>query len=85
VTAGAGIAPDLAVVIVLARFVGTYVTEVRMPGVLPILDAAAVLADPMPALRSELSGGSLLDVKLTSAGVIVAAERGQRRPHDAGA
>jgi putative ABC transport system permease protein len=58
VMAGAGIAAGAIGGVVLARLVGSYVTEVRMPGVLPILGAAAVLAlaailaSLMPAARA---------------------------------
>lgn len=44
--------------IVLARLVGSYITDVRLPGALPtigaatILVAAAVLASLMPAARA---------------------------------
>jgi ABC-type lipoprotein release transport system permease subunit len=43
---------------VLTRLVGTYITEVRLPGALPIagaalvLIAAAILASLMPAARA---------------------------------
>jgi predicted permease len=58
VIAGAGIAAGAVGGIVLARFVGAYIMEVRMPGVLPILGAAAllavaaILASLMPAARA---------------------------------
>jgi putative ABC transport system permease protein len=58
VIAGAGIAAGAIAGIVLTRFVGTYITDVRMPGVLPILAAAtvlaaaAILASLMPAARA---------------------------------
>jgi ABC-type antimicrobial peptide transport system permease subunit len=58
VIAGTGIAAGAVGGIVLARFVGSYITEVSMPGVLPILGAAAVLAlaailaSLMPAARA---------------------------------
>src|SRR5258707_3337675 len=42
--AGAGIAADAVGGILLARVVGAYIMEGRMPGVLPILGAATVLA-----------------------------------------
>jgi putative ABC transport system permease protein len=58
VIAGAGIAAGAIGGIALARFAGSYITEVRMPGVLPILGAAAmlvaaaILASLMPAARA---------------------------------
>jgi predicted permease len=58
VIAGAGIAAGALGGLALARVVGSYVTEVRMPGTLPIAGAAAVLvtaailASLMPAARA---------------------------------
>jgi ABC-type antimicrobial peptide transport system permease subunit len=58
VIAGTGIAAGAVGGIVLARFIGTYIMEVNMPGVLPILGAAtvlavaAILASLMPAARA---------------------------------
>jgi predicted permease len=58
VIAGAGIAAGAVGGIVLAKFVGAYIMEVRTPGVLPILGAATVLAvaaifaSLMPAARA---------------------------------
>jgi putative ABC transport system permease protein len=58
VIAGAGIAAGAAGGIGLARLVGSYITEVHMPGVLPVLGAAAILiaaailASLMPASRA---------------------------------
>jgi putative ABC transport system permease protein len=58
VIAGAGIGAGALGGLVLARVVGSYITEVRMPGALPIAAAAAVLvtaailASLMPAARA---------------------------------
>jgi predicted permease len=58
VIATAGIATGAAAGLALARFAGSYLTEVRIPGALPIagaaivLVAAAVLASLMPAARA---------------------------------
>jgi predicted permease len=58
VIAGTGIAAGAVGGIVLARFIGTYIMEVSMPGVLPIFGAAtvlavaAILASLMPAARA---------------------------------
>jgi predicted permease len=58
VIATAGIATGAAAGLALARFAGSYLTEVRIPGALPIagaaivLIAAAVLASLMPAARA---------------------------------
>jgi putative ABC transport system permease protein len=58
VIAGAGIAAGALGGLALARVVGSYVTEVRMPGTLSIAGAAAVLvtaailASLMPAARA---------------------------------
>jgi ABC-type antimicrobial peptide transport system permease subunit len=58
VIAGAGIAAGAIGGIVLARFVGTYIMEVSMPGGWAILGAAivlagaAILASLMPAARA---------------------------------
>ena len=56
--AAAGIAAGVVGGLVLARLVGSYIQDVRMPGVLPILGAAmllvaaAILASLMPAARA---------------------------------
>jgi predicted permease len=56
--AGAGIAAGVLGGLVLAKLVGSYVTDVRLPGVMPLLGAAAVLigaavlASLMPAARA---------------------------------
>ena len=56
--AAVGVAAGAVGGIVLARVIGTYVTDVRMPGTLPtiaaaaLLVAAAVLASLMPAARA---------------------------------
>jgi ABC-type antimicrobial peptide transport system permease subunit len=56
--AGAGIAAGVVGGITLAQLVASYVTDVRMPGALPVLGAAlvlvaaAVLASLMPAARA---------------------------------
>jgi putative ABC transport system permease protein len=58
----AGIATGVVGGIVLARFVGSYIEDVRIPGALPtigaaaILVAAAVLASLMPAARASRIG-----------------------------
>jgi ABC-type antimicrobial peptide transport system permease subunit len=58
VIAAAGIVAGAAGGFVLARLVGSYVQDVRIPGALPIagaamiLDAAAILASLMPAARA---------------------------------
>ena len=58
VIAGAGIVAGAIGGIVLARLVGSYIQDVRMPGALPIVGAAAVLvaaailASLMPAARA---------------------------------
>ena len=58
VIAGAGIVAGVVGGFVLARVVGSYITDVRIPGVVPIvaaavvLVAAAVLASLMPAARA---------------------------------
>jgi putative ABC transport system permease protein len=58
VIAAAGIAAGAVGGLALARFVGNYVQDVRVPGVLPILGSAAVLvlaailASLMPAARA---------------------------------
>jgi putative ABC transport system permease protein len=58
VIAGVGIAAGAVGGIALARLVGSYITDVRMPGILPILGAAtilvaaAILASLMPASRA---------------------------------
>jgi ABC-type antimicrobial peptide transport system permease subunit len=58
VIAGLGIAIGAAAGFALARAVGAYIQEVRLPGLLPvagaamILVAAAILASLMPALRA---------------------------------
>ena len=43
VIAGAGIAAGVVGGIVLARVVGSYIQDVRMPGALPVIGAAAIL------------------------------------------
>jgi predicted permease len=58
VIAGAGLAVGAVAGIVLARVAGSYIQDVRIPGILPILGAAAVLlaaamlASLMPAARA---------------------------------
>jgi putative ABC transport system permease protein len=58
VIAGAGVAVGAVAGIVLARVAGSYIQDVRIPGVLPVLGAAAilvaaaVLASLMPAARA---------------------------------
>jgi putative ABC transport system permease protein len=58
VIAGAGVAVGAVAGIVLARLAGSYIQDVRIPGVLPVLGAAtilvaaAVLASLMPAARA---------------------------------
>jgi putative ABC transport system permease protein len=58
VIAGGGIAAGAVSGIALARFASSYITDVRMPGVLPILGAAAmlvaaaILASLIPAARA---------------------------------
>jgi ABC-type antimicrobial peptide transport system permease subunit len=58
VIAGAGIAAGAVGGIALARLVASYITDVHMPGILPILGAAtllvaaAILASLMPAARA---------------------------------
>jgi predicted permease len=58
VIAGAGIAAGAAAGFALARFVGSYIPDIRIPGALPvvgaatILVAAAILASLMPAARA---------------------------------
>jgi putative ABC transport system permease protein len=58
VIAGAGIAVGAISGLALARFAGGYIQEVRVPGALPILGAAAILvgaavvASLMPAARA---------------------------------
>jgi len=58
VIATAGIATGAAAGFALARFAGSYVTDVQIPGSLPIagaaivLIAAAILASLMPAARA---------------------------------
>jgi predicted permease len=58
VIAGAGIASGVAGGFVLARLIGVYIQDVRLPGALPILGAAgilvgaALLASLMPAARA---------------------------------
>ena len=58
VIAGAGIVAGAVGGVVLARLVGGYIQDVRMPGALPIVGAAAVLvaaaivASLMPAARA---------------------------------
>jgi len=58
VIAGAGIIAGLVGGLVLERIVGSYVTSVRLPGILPVLGAAsvliaaAVIASLMPAARA---------------------------------
>jgi ABC-type antimicrobial peptide transport system permease subunit len=58
VIAGIGVAAGAAGGIVLARVVGSYIQDVRIPGLLPILGAAlilvaaAILASLMPAARA---------------------------------
>jgi len=58
VIAAAGILAGVVGGFVLARLVGTYITDVRLPGLVPIagagavLIAAAVLASLMPAARA---------------------------------
>ena len=56
--AAAGIAAGAIGGIALARLVGSYITDIRVPGILPILGAAAILvaaamlASLMPAARA---------------------------------
>jgi predicted permease len=58
VIAGAGVIAGVVGGIALARFVGSFVADVRMPGALPVIGAAvvlvaaAVLASLMPAARA---------------------------------
>jgi len=58
VIAGAGVAVGAAAGLALARLVGGYITDVRLPGAMPILGAAtilvvaAILASLMPAARA---------------------------------
>ena len=58
VIAGAGIVAGVLGGFALARLVGSYITDVRLPGVMPLLGAAAVLvgaavlASLMPAARA---------------------------------